>query len=99
MLPACNPGCWMAPGLGQLANEIDLLLGSYFEGHPDYKPRGLRSDARIRTGRPRDSRRAHGLARDGLAHLLTVDYLLLKDFAFCMRPISHMVEMYASAQK
>ncbi|SGY79968.1 BQ5605_C008g05261 [Microbotryum silenes-dioicae] len=52
MLPACNPGCWMAPGLGQLANEIDLLLGSYFEGHPDYKPRGLRSDARIRTNIP-----------------------------------------------
>ncbi|SGY30756.1 BQ5605_C002g01180 [Microbotryum silenes-dioicae] len=76
MLPACNPGCWMAPGLGQLANEIDLLSGStcaiaqelqwagingiasssdltgYFEGHPDYKPRGLRSDARIRTNIP-----------------------------------------------
>ncbi|SGY27367.1 BQ5605_C008g05239 [Microbotryum silenes-dioicae] len=42
----------MARGLGQLANEIDLLLGSYFEGHPDYKPRGLRSDARIRTNSP-----------------------------------------------
>ncbi|SGY70101.1 BQ5605_C004g03103 [Microbotryum silenes-dioicae] len=70
----------MARGLGQLANEIDLLLRilrraptivthsntfsnlykwnrfkfrpDYFEGHPDYKPRGLRSDARLRTNIP-----------------------------------------------
>ncbi|SGY14356.1 BQ5605_C010g06155 [Microbotryum silenes-dioicae] len=60
----------MARGLAQLANEIDLLLGSpcatmgrhkrnrfkfrpdYFEGHPDYKPRGLRSDPQLRTNIP-----------------------------------------------